>query len=369
MHKILSEKVNKALCCIALLGGMLHANCASACTRALYTGDDNLVITGRSMDWVDDIHSNLWIFPRGMKREGAAGKDSLQWTSNYGSVIVSGYEAGTTDGMNEKGLVANLLYLDESVYPAPEKNKPLLSIVAWPQYVLDKFATVSEAVDALQKEPFIIVAPKLPNGYGAQLHLALSDPTGDSAIFEYIEGKLVIHHGKQYTVMTNSPSYEQQLAINKYWESVGGASFLPGTVRPADRFARVSFLINAIPKKIVPQIITAVPEGSLNNQALASVLSVIRAISVPLGLTDPNDPNLSSTLWRTISDHKNRVFLFDSSTSPNVFWVDLSEIDFSEGAPVKKLKAENGAVYAGNATKYFAPAEPFKFLSWEENIP
>lgn len=47
-----------------------------------------------------------------------------------------------------------------------------------------------------------------------------------------------MHHGMQYQVMTNSPSYDQQLALNAYWESLGGLTFLPGINRAADRFAR-----------------------------------------------------------------------------------------------------------------------------------
>lgn len=220
-----------------------------ACTRALFVGSDNVVITGRSMDWMEDLHSDLWAFPQGMARDGAAGPQSIKWTSKYGSLIVSGYNAGSADGMNEKGLVANMLYLAESDYGKPSENKPVMSISIWAQYVLDNFATVSEAVNSLRAEPFQIVAPILPNGYPAQMHLSISDAEGDSAIFEYINGKLVIHHGKQYVVQTNSPSYDQQLALNTYWQSIGGLVFLPGTNRSADRFARASFLIDAIPKK------------------------------------------------------------------------------------------------------------------------
>ncbi|MDP1881122.1 MAG: linear amide C-N hydrolase, partial [Parachlamydiaceae bacterium] len=159
------------------------------------------------MDWSEDMHSDLWVFPRGIKRDGAAGSNSITWTSKYGSLIVSGYNLGTADGMNENGLVANLLYLAESNYSQPNKETPLLSITLWAQYVLDNFAYVSEAVESLNKEPFIVLAPILPNGAPAQLHLAISDINGDSAIFEYINGKLVIHHGKQYQVMTNSPIF------------------------------------------------------------------------------------------------------------------------------------------------------------------
>ena len=37
----------------------------------------------------------------------------------------------------------------------------------------------------------------------------------------------------------------------------------------------------------------------------------MRAVSVPLGITTPNEPNISSTLWRTVSDQKNLVYYFE----------------------------------------------------------
>jgi choloylglycine hydrolase len=334
---------------------------AIACTRALYVAENGLVITGRSMDWAEDMHTNLWTFPKGMTRDGAAGANTPKWTSRYGSLIASGYDVGSADGMNEAGLVANLLYLAESDYGQPD-GKPAISISVWAQYALDNFATVAEAVDALSKEPFRVIAPKLPNGQGAQLHLAISDATGDSAIFEYIGGKLVVHHGKQYNVMTNSPSFDQQLALNAYWKGIGGLTFLPGTNRAADRFARASFLIEAIPTKTDPNYISAVPEQKFEYQAAASVLSVMRSVSVPLGITTPGQPNISSTLWRTISDQTNKIYFFDSSTSPNSFWVPLADLDLREGAPVKKLTIAGGKVYSGNAADKFVATPAFTFL-------
>jgi choloylglycine hydrolase len=335
---------------------------AVACTRTLYVGANNTVITGRNMDWVEDMASNLWVFPAGIKRDGAAGPKSLQWTSKYGSVVTSGYEAGSTDGLNENGLVANLLYLAESDYSQPDASRPFLSIVAWPQYVLDNYATVAEAVSALSKEPFNILAPTLPNGSEAALHLSISDSTGDSAIFEYLHGKLIIHHGKQYTVMTNSPTYDKQLALNEYWKEIGGLAFLPGTDRAADRFARASFLLGAIPKQIAPHYIRGVPRQSYAYQAVAEVLSVQRAVSVPLGITTPAEPNIASTLWRTVSDHKNLVYYFDSATRPNTFWVSLTKLNLKPGAPVKKLTIQDGEVFSGEVSDQFKDAEPFKFL-------
>lgn len=349
-----------ALAAIALLAPVIDP--ALACTRTLYVGDDDMVITGRNMDWEEDMASNLWVFPAGLQRDGAAGPKSIQWTSKYGSVTVSGYDAGSTDGMNEKGLVANLLYLDESDYGKPAGGRPFLSIAAWPQYVLDSFATVAEAVEALAKEPFSLLAPTLPNGAAAALHLAISDSSGDSAIFEYVAGKLVIHHGKQYTVMTNSPVYDQQLAIEAYWKGVGGLAFLPGTNRAADRFARAAFLLGAIPKKLDPRFIKGVPDQSYAYQAMAAVMSVQRAVSVPLGISTPGQPNISSTLWRTVANQKDLVYSFDSATRPNTFWVSLHRLDLKPGAPVRKLTIQNGEVFSGEVSGQFKDASPFKFL-------
>jgi len=334
---------------------------AAACTRAVYVGAGDTVMTGRSMDWAEDMHTALWAFPAGMERDGAAGPDSPKWTSKYGSVIAAGYNIGSADGMNEAGLVANLLFLAESDYGGTE-GKPPLSMALWAQYVLDNFATVAEAVAALEKEPFRVQTAELPNGKTAQLHLSISDATGDSAVFEYVAGKLVIHHGKQFRVMTNSPTYDQQLALNAYWQDIGGLTFLPGTNRAADRFARASFLIEAIPTELSPAYITAVPDHTFANQAAASVLSVMRSVSVPLGITTPGQPNISSTLWRTVSDQKNKVYFFDSSTSPNAFWVPLADLDLAPGAPAKKLALAGGVIHSGNAAGEFVEAAPFTFL-------
>lgn len=237
-----------------LIGGALllaaitfgYVKPADACTRAVYIGPDQMVITGRTMDWKEDIMSNIYVFPRGIQRAGHNKEKTVNWTSKYGSVVATGYDMGTCDGMNEKGLVASMLYLPESVYSLPEDTRPVMGISIWTQYVLDNFATVREAVDELKKETFRIDAPQMPNNVESRFHIAITDATGNTAVLEYLEGKLTIHEGKEYQVMTNSPRYEYQLAINDYWKEVGGLQMLPGTNRSSDRFVRASFYIQAI---------------------------------------------------------------------------------------------------------------------------
>ncbi|MDX7018895.1 linear amide C-N hydrolase, partial [Klebsiella aerogenes] len=82
-----------------------------------------------------------------------------------------------------------------------------------------------------------------------------------------------IHHSRKYQVMTNSPIFSEQLALNSYWQQIGGTVMLPGTNRASDRFARASFYINAIPK------------SQSSKKSLASVFGVIRNVSVPYGLS------------------------------------------------------------------------------------
>ena len=326
------------------------ANSTDACTRAVYLGPESMIVTGRTMDWKEDPQSNLYIFPRGLEKRAAMTDNTIRWTSKYGSVVTAGYDIGVCDGMNEKGLVANLLFLTESSYVRPDDNRPVMGISIWTQYVLDNFATVNEAVGELSKDLFRIDAPDLPNGAKSTLHLSISDASGNSAIFEYINGELIIHEGPECQIMTNSPTYDKQLTLNDYWKQIGGLVMLPGTNRASDRFVRASFYIQALPRT------------SNFHQAVAGVFSVMRNVSVPLGISIPEQPNISSTRWRTVSDQKNKVYYFESTMSPDIFWVDFKDVDFKAGAPVKKLTLTNGEIYAGNAASKFLNSKSLAFL-------
>ena len=326
---------------------------SKACTRVVYKGPNNTILTGRTMDFSTEIPANQWIFPRGIKRNGEVGKNSIEWVSKYGSLGVSTWDIAIADGMNEKGLVANLLWLVESEYPAfnKEGEKKGMAISLWAQYVLDNFATVAEAVYELRKESFAIVSDFIPGtDKFATVHLSISDATGDNAILEYINGKLVIHHDPSYTVMTNDPPYEQQLAIAKYWENIPGKTFLPGSVTAADRFVRASFFIKSIPQTDNTRV------------AVAGVFSVIRNVSVPYGFEIEGFPNLSTTRWRCVADQKELVYYFETALTPNTFWVDLKKVDFSEKAGVRKLDLSNNKTYAGEVSAEFKTSKPLQFL-------
>lgn len=324
---------------IPVLALCLTASQSFACTRAVYLGPEGRVLTGRTMDWKLPMTSNLWVFPRGMKRDGAAGPRSVEWTSRFGSMIVTGYDIATVDGMNEEGLVANLQWLTDAVYPGDDGETPRLSLSVWAQYFLDNFATVADAVVHLRETRIDAASGDVPGQEGrlTTVHLSLSDATGDSAILEWIDGELVIHHSRDYRVMTNEPRFEEQLAVTRYWSGVDARQFIPGTSRASDRFVRASFYIDTVRQSDDPRI------------AAASVFSVIRNASVPYGISIADAPNLSTTRWRVVADQKDKLFYVESAISPNVFWVDLRKLDFSEGASVKwlDLGLDMTAIHAG----------------------
>jgi choloylglycine hydrolase len=336
--------------CLALAAGLVFSTTlqpANACTRILYETGTGTYITARSMDWVDpELTSDLWIFPQGLERNGGGSDNELTWTSRYGSVITAFYCTASADGMNEMGLVGNMQYLTEADFGDPaETGKPTISIGAWLQYFLDNFASVEEAVAAMQDPPFTIVSKPVENGFPALIHMSISDATGDSAIFEYLDGELVIHHGPEYVVMTNSPIYSEQLALNAYWEAAGGENFLPGTASATDRWVRASYYLRTMEKQEDRRL------------ALATVFSLIRGVSAPV-----SSANGVETLWRTVADHDAKTYYFDSVISPSVFWIDLNNVDLTPGAPAMTLRVSGDRPLAGEVSSQFEEAAPFEFL-------
>lgn len=331
-----------------------------ACSRATWIGKDGSVITGRTMDWPYDFNTHFYVIPRGEQNEGLPG--GHRWTSRYGVVVAAGAANpsgpinGVFDGMNEQGLGGNMLYLAETEFsPATDASKPKISWTAWLQYILSNYRTVSEAVAGMKEEPVYLVPVDFgPGGAGhPTVHLSLSDPSGDSAIMEYLHGKLVIHHGRQYQVMTNSPTYDEQLTLNSYWSRQDGSTFLPGSHTSEDRFVRASYYLRKL------------PATENVRQQVAGVFSVMRNVSVPWGTIDPDHPNLAPTYWRTVLDHTRKVYYFESSLSPSIIWVDLNKIDFNPGSGVRSvaLEGEKGFELQGSVNAEFRPTSPIGYLS------
>ncbi|MGW2845866.1 linear amide C-N hydrolase [Streptomyces sp. NPDC001274] len=211
------------------------------------------------------------------------------------------------------------------------------------QWLLDRFGTVDDAVREFTDRNVQLVAETV-GGRPGTAHVALADRNGDSAVIEFRGGKAVVRHGEQYTVMANSPWFDEQLELQKRYVGLGGDLPLPGGVDSPDRFARAAYYSARL------------PATSDMREATAYMFSVIRNASAPFGTADEVRPNISTTRWRTVADLTDGRYFYESTTSPNVVWVELSQLDFSEGRPELLLDVATEPDHVGNVTGEFTPA-------------
>ena len=341
-----------ALLAVTALVTSIHS-CAQACSRILWNDNQFAVFVGRSMDWPESTMPILAVLPAGMARHGGmAGTEQVmkenpaKWTSKYGSIATSIYGIGTADGVNEKGLAGHMLYLKATDFGPRDAAKPGVQAGLWLQYLLDQAADVKEALALLEKVQIVMVST---HGHNANVHLAIEDASGDSAIIEYINGKQVVHHGREFRLMTNDPTYDEQLSLLKKQDFSKPSSDmpLPGNVKATDRFQRAAYFA------------AMMPDPKTEREAIASILAVTRNVSVPFGAPYKGF-GIYNTEYRTAINLNARRYFFELTTSPNVLWSDLTKFNLKAGAPVMTLDPDNMAL-SGDVTERFQKAEHAPF--------
>jgi penicillin V acylase-like amidase (Ntn superfamily) len=321
------------------------------CTRVFWNDNGSLLMVGRSMDWPESTEPVWTAFPRGSEHVGnlleghELFSNPLRWRSTYGSLVVTVYGVGAVDGINEAGLTAHMLYLNETDFGPRDPGKPGVHAGLWAQYLLDTAATVDEALARLNDIQLVMVEAR---GRTATVHLALEDANGDSAVVEYIDGKPVVHHGKQFQVMTNSPTYDEQLALLAKQDFSNPSSDvpLPGNVNAVDRFQRAAYYLALLPKTENEQ------------EAAAGVLAIMRNVSVPFG-APYKGWGIYDTEYRTVIDITNKRYFFEYSRLPNVIWTELEKFDFSAGSPVMALNPIDIALHGDVSDQFTVSVAPY----------
>lgn len=308
------------------------------CTRVFWSDNEVAKVAARTMDWSFSDDAELWAFPRGLARNGRAGDGSVEWVSLHGSVAVSAWGQGTSDALNEHGLAVHLLYLGDTVYEAAD-DRPALSNLQWGQWIVDNFATVAEAVAAIDTVRITSVEVK---GQELGVHLALEDSSGDSAVIEIIDGHKVVHHDRSATVMTNDPPYDQQVEHLAQYRGFGGELPPPGDILSPDRFVRTSYFLKYL------------PEPADDREAVAGAVLLARNAVVPPG-APYDDFTVYPTWWLSAVDVTNRTYYFQPTTSPNLIWLDLGELDLDEGSPTRRIDPRQLDL-VGDVDDHLAPA-------------
>ncbi|WP_419421476.1 linear amide C-N hydrolase (plasmid) [Legionella sp. D16C41] len=162
---------------------------------------------------------------------------------------------------------------------------------------------------------------------------------------QLINGKKVIYHGPQYTTMTNEPAYNIQLDNLNRYKSFGGKLSLPGDSNPLSPFVRVATYLKTLPKP--------------NNiqDTVAGVLSVIRTAMVPFGAIDTSRNKTEDawpTRWVSVADLTKKTYYFSSTLIPNIIWLNLNTLDFSQGKPSLAINPSQTNL-VGNIQKQLQP--------------
>jgi choloylglycine hydrolase len=307
----------------ALVTVLLITGAAHACTRMFWNDNGKAMLVARTMDLEQSDQAKFVVYPRGLSRDGLPGDkgNSLRWKSRYGSAVVTAFGVATTSGMNEKGLSADLLNLEGTRYEPRDEKRPGVSAL-WAQYFLDNCSSVKEALAAMKN---FQVVPQKVAGRHWPIHLSLEDATGDSAVVEFLDGKMNVHHGHQFTVLTNEPPLEEQIGNLKNYQCFGGQLPMPGNIDPRSRFARAYYFLKSLPK----------PANELG--AVADLSGVARTVMTPPGavpIPGSNPETSWHTLWMSVADLTNKVFYFQSASSPNAYRVEFAKLNLAHGSPV-----------------------------------
>ena len=273
---------------LILLAALDAAACTTFCTRGLF---------GRSYDF-EIGYGVVTVNKRGLSKSSDSTTNPAKWIAKHGSVTFNQYgRDNPMGGMNEAGLVVELMWLEGTEYPQRD-TRPELGNLEWIQFQLDTATTVKDVIANANKV-------RIANSR-APLHYLVADASGDVATIEFLAGKLVVHRGDSLPVAA--------LANDTYQESL--ARMRRGAT---DRFARV-----------------------------AKRLSEAKTVSDAFAILD--NVRQPSTQWAIVYDLKARTVHWRTAANPRRRSVALKSFDFTCSTPVRVLDIDEGS---GNVTERF----------------
>ncbi|MBW2139122.1 MAG: linear amide C-N hydrolase [Deltaproteobacteria bacterium] len=294
--------------CLSLL--LVTVECYPCTSFCLHT--DNRPIVGKNFDWSTGVGLVI-VNKRGLQkvaaqyRNEAYGKPA-HWESKFGSVTFNQFgREFPMGGINEAGLVVELLMLAESEYPDPD-SRPSISMLQWVQYQLDNFRTTREVIES---DSHLRIFPPL---LGPGVHYFVSDREGNCASIEFLGGKAVWHAGKSLPVrvLTNR-TYEDSLrAWGKNKQSHSNRSYGAG------RFVRAAELLGDY-------------YGNKGEGPVEYAFSILENVSQG-----------SFTKWSLVYDIASLTVYFRTSSKEKVRYVSLRSFDLSCESPVLVLDVNRG---------------------------
>jgi choloylglycine hydrolase len=341
----MKNEIRKTLITAAAICSLL-TNAAQACTGIQLIAEDGTVVYARTMEFGNDIQSEVMMIPRGYARVGTTpdGKEGLKWKAKYASVAANGVGLPVLfDGLNEKGLAAGMFYFPTSAgympYTAADAGK---TIAQWEvgSWILENFASVEEVKANIGN---IVVPAVVFSGWGfaPEAHYIVHDASGKSIVIEYVGGKLNVHDNP-LGVLTNSPTFDWhmtnlrnylnfsmtnappvQLGSVKLLPTGQGSGMLglPGDFTPPSRFVRaVAFSQSVLKPKT-------------GDDAVMEAFHVLNQFDIPKGAAREQEKDAQGniladyTIWTSANDLKAKRFYFRTYENSQVRMVDLMKMN------------------------------------------
>jgi penicillin V acylase-like amidase (Ntn superfamily) len=291
-----------AAACALLVCGLCDA--ARACTTFTLRTPRG-VFFGKNYDFV--IGDGMLVTnKRGVAKSAAldvAGDTPARWVSRYGSLTFNQFgREFPSGGMNEAGLVIELMWLDGTTYPERD-DRPAVGVLGWIQHMLDTCSTTREVID---RAGLVRVAGGVP------LHYLVADASGAAATVEFLGGKLVAHAGGTLPVpvLTNDTYASSMAHLGKH-RGFGGPDPVPAGPASLDRFCRASAKVRAF---------EAGESGSPVDYAFEILGDVAQG---------------RFTRWSIVYDVASRVVYFRTLERAEIRKVPLAAFDLSCATPVK----------------------------------
>ncbi|MBK8492952.1 MAG: linear amide C-N hydrolase [Saprospirales bacterium] len=223
--------------------------------------------------------------------------EQAQWTSKYGSVTFNqnGKEM-PYGGMNEKGLVVEMLWLELTKYNISEE-KLYVNELEWIQYQLDNFENVQQVISHLDNLKIYPIKGKI--------HYIITDSTGESVIIEYLNGKATAYEKEANTcqAITNNAV----LSSEPYKNQIKGIR--KNNTAPTYRYYQLE-----------QEVLTINSQRKLNE---AYAFDMLKKVTIYKGSF--------KTMWSIVYNINQKSISFFTDTHKEIKTINILDLDFSNG--------------------------------------
>jgi choloylglycine hydrolase len=307
----------------------LFPQISQPCTTFIFSHNGNPVF-GKNYDWF--IENGLVIINKRGVLKVAMGRKDLDtlssWTSKYGSLTFNQYgRESPMGGINESGLVVELMALTDSVYP-PKDDRPVINAMQWIQYQLDNFSKVEQVIAS--DSQIRIYDPMIGRGK----HFLVADKEGNCATIEFIDGKMVYHTNETLPIkaLANS-TYDESMQYIEIFGGSGGSNPISDPLGSLSRFVRAANML----KNYNPDIQTSSIDYAFN---------ILNNVA--------NTSSAYPTQWSIVYDIQKLRVYFRTLLNKHIRYIDLHSLDFSCQSPVKvmDMNLSGSGDITGNFSNY-----------------